>query len=135
MEWEGEKPSLRFDLLAVKCDVNENRANLKPSHVSSSSPTHATVTCQIDGNDAWVAETDVADQWVSVDLGFVQRITGVVIQGCPSTDAWVTKYKVMYSRDNTNWDVIFDPQSRQPKVSEVRDSISRDWNLMTSSRS
>lgn len=34
----------------------------------------------------------------------LKKITGVVIQGCPTEDHWVTKFKVQISLDGVSWD-------------------------------
>lgn len=73
-------------------------------------------------------EANGSDAWISVDLGSTKRITGMVIQGSPTTNAWITKYKVLFSQNNTDWKPITekyitdhsDGQSRdaKPKVSK-----------------
>ena len=41
--------------------------------------------------------------WIQADLGQVRKVTGVVIQGCPNEDHWVTKFKVQHSMDGSTW--------------------------------
>lgn len=36
----------------------------------------------------------------------VQEITGIITQGNPREDEWVTKYKIMYGDDGKQWKPI-----------------------------
>ena len=61
---------------------------------------------------AWVAgmgaNQDI-NQWIQVDFdGTLTTITGVIIQGRENANQWVTKYKVQYSNDGTNWQYVKD---------------------------
>lgn len=38
-----------------------------------------------------------------MNLGQKRKVTGVVIQGCPSNDHWVTKFKLQHSMDAVTW--------------------------------
>lgn len=38
-----------------------------------------------------------------MNVGQLKKITGVVIQGCPSSDHWVTKFKIQTSTDGLSW--------------------------------
>lgn len=44
-----------------------------------------------------------ANSWIQVNVGQLKKITGVVIQGCPSADHWVTKFKIQTSTDGLSW--------------------------------
>ncbi len=61
---------------------------------------------------AWVSEYDNPNQWIQANLLRKLTVTGVIIQGNPSADKWVTKFKVMYSLNNlegpTHWDTVVD---------------------------
>ena len=52
---------------------------------------------------AWVAGTNDLNQWIKVSLFRQINITGVKIQGSPSTDQWVTKFRVDRSLGNDKW--------------------------------
>ncbi|XP_072025091.1 uncharacterized protein [Amphiura filiformis] len=52
---------------------------------------------------AWVAEFDDQNQWIQTSLLRQISITGVIVQGNPSTDKWVTRFQVQHSLDNVNW--------------------------------
>ncbi len=39
----------------------------------------------------------VTSSWIQVNLGQVRKVTGIVIQGCPQADNWVTKFKIQHS--------------------------------------
>lgn len=49
--------------------------------------------------------TDITtvNSWIQVNLGEAKKITGVVIQGCPGADHWVTKFKIQHSMDGSKW--------------------------------
>ncbi|XP_072025093.1 uncharacterized protein [Amphiura filiformis] len=52
---------------------------------------------------AWVAEFDDQNQWIQAGLLRQISITGVIVQGNPSTDKWVTRFQVQHSLDNVDW--------------------------------
>lgn len=41
--------------------------------------------------------------WIQVNLGQTRKVTGIVIQGCPQNDHWVTKFKLQHSMDGATW--------------------------------
>ena len=45
----------------------------------------------------------VTSSWIQVNLGQTRKVTGVVIQGCPQSDHWVTKVKLQHSMDGMTW--------------------------------
>ena len=57
---------------------------------------------------AWVAATNDKNQWVEVNLYRQTVVTGVNIQGNPSSDKWVTKYKFDFSLDHVMWEYVRD---------------------------
>ena len=67
-------------------------------------------------NDAWIAAINDKNQWVEVNLYRQTVITGVIMQGNPSSDKWVTKYKVEISLDHTLWEYVPD-ENRTTEVS------------------
>ena len=57
---------------------------------------------------AWIAATNDKNQWVEVNLYRQTVITGVIMQGNPSSDQWVTRYKVEFSLDHVLWEYVPD---------------------------
>ena len=55
---------------------------------------------------AWMAATNDKYQWVEVNLYRQMVVTGVTMQGNPSSDKWVTRYKVEFSLDRVMWDFV-----------------------------
>ena len=55
------------------------------------------------GELTWVSHYKDVNQWIQVDFGIMQSVSGTVIQGRPNYDQWVTKYNVQYSTDGTTW--------------------------------
>ena len=43
------------------------------------------------------------NQWLQVDFGSPTRIVGVITQGRPTADNWVTRYKVLYGNSTSNF--------------------------------
>ena len=53
---------------------------------------------------AWTARRTNDKQWLQVDLGSqFTRVTGVATQGREDRDRWVTKYKLQYSNETTQF--------------------------------
>ena len=53
---------------------------------------------------AWTARRTNDTQWLQVDLGSqFTRVTGVATQGREDRDRWVTKYKLQYSNETTQF--------------------------------
>jgi len=53
---------------------------------------------------AWTARETNGEQWLQVDLGSqFTRVTGVATQGREDSDNWVTKYKLQYSNETTQF--------------------------------
>ena len=57
---------------------------------------------------AWVAATNDKNQWIEVNLYRQMVVTGVTMQGNPSSDKWVTRYKVEFSLDHAVWEYVPD---------------------------
>ncbi|XP_072039690.1 uncharacterized protein [Amphiura filiformis] len=55
------------------------------------------------GHGAWIAGANDYDQWIAVDLGYLQTVTGVVTQGRHGANQWVTSYTIEYSEDGVTW--------------------------------
>lgn len=56
------------------------------------------------GKGSWVAGSNDVDQWLQVDLGGLNVMTGITTQGRHSEPAmWVTKYKLQHSDDGESF--------------------------------
>ena len=66
---------------------------------------------------AWVPVTNDQHQWLQIDLHRQIFVSGVVIQGRPDIEGWVTKYHVDYALYGFSWEVVRDKNSK----TEVRD--------------
>ncbi|XP_067650638.1 mucin-5AC-like [Haliotis asinina] len=64
---------------------------------------------------AWMPRMNDKEQWIQVDLKHPEFITGVVTQGRPSMDHWVTKYTVLTSIDG----IDFTPYTRSGETATV----------------
>ncbi|XP_015231842.1 PREDICTED: macrophage mannose receptor 1-like [Cyprinodon variegatus] len=66
-----------------------------------------------------------SSSWIQVNLGQIRKVTGIVIQGCPQSDHWVTKFKLQHSVDGTSWkdysaDGEFFPGSTDRNIPETQ---------------
>ena len=53
---------------------------------------------------AWCAlENNVGSHFLTMDLGIVYSVLGVITQGRADQPQWVTAYQVYYSTDNSSW--------------------------------
>ncbi|XP_062868150.1 macrophage mannose receptor 1 [Trichomycterus rosablanca] len=68
------------------------------SYTSGKGPTDA----RLNGNSCWMPSSP-SNSWIQVSLTESKKITGVKIQGCPTADHWVTKFKVQTSLDGASW--------------------------------
>ncbi|XP_061589669.1 macrophage mannose receptor 1 [Cololabis saira] len=58
---------------------------------------------RLNGNSCWMPSGSATSSWIQVNLGETRKVTGIVIQGCPQTDHWITKFKIQHSTDGTTW--------------------------------
>ena len=75
---------------------------------------------------AWVPATNDQDQWLQIDLYRQLLVSGVVMQGRPDVDEWVTTYRVEYAVDGVSWEFVKDGNT----TIEVCDFINK-LSLMT----
>jgi len=55
----------------------------------------------------WKAATDTpGKEWLQIDLGKLQKVSGVVTQGRGNYDRWVETFKVMVSQKGDNWKYV-----------------------------
>ena len=57
---------------------------------------------------AWVPVTNDQHQWLQIDFHRQILITGVVIQGRPDIEEWVTRYYVEYALHGFSWKLVKD---------------------------
>lgn len=62
-----------------------------------------------------------ASSWIQVNLGQTRKVTGIVIQGCPQYDYWVTKFKLQHSMDGLSWtDYTADGEVSEPHFNIIQ---------------
>ncbi|XP_076014518.1 uncharacterized protein LOC143007034 [Genypterus blacodes] len=89
--------------------------NITDSQLSASSSlgSFTPSKARLKGNSCWMPSTSATSQWIQVNLGQARKVTGIVIQGCPQNDHWVTKFKIQHSMNGIQWfdttDVEFFP--------------------------
>ncbi|XP_039261035.2 lactadherin-like [Styela clava] len=95
---ESQMPEA-FCLLGMK-------SGMIPDSAITASSVHSASYCKLanarlDHHGAWCAVANtIGSQWVEVDLGKIQKVTGVVTQGqgnYPNTNEWITSFKIEYA--------------------------------------
>ena len=77
---------------------------------------------KVSGNKegAWSARTNEANQWLQVDLGYMNTtVTGLATQGRNGHDQWVTRYKLQYSNDEVNFQYYKEQEQPDDKVKYI----------------
>ncbi|XP_062291189.1 macrophage mannose receptor 1 [Scomber scombrus] len=79
--------------------------NITDSQLSASSSIGAYTPnkARLTGNSCWMPSGSATSSWIQVNLGQTRKVTGIVIQGCPQQDNWVTKFKIQHGMDGTTW--------------------------------
>ncbi|KAM3599721.1 uncharacterized protein V6R79_010309 [Siganus canaliculatus] len=70
---------------------------------SSSSGSFTPNKARLNGASCWMPSGSATSSWIQVNLGEQKKVTGIVLQGCPQSDNWVTKYKLQHSADGSTW--------------------------------
>jgi hypothetical protein len=89
-----------------------NAHQLSDTAFSSSSDfnkNHAAKLCRlnsVEGKANWSAKTNDQNQWLQLDLGHLETIVAVAIQGRFNSPQWVKKYNLLISQDEINWERI-----------------------------
>ena len=61
---------------------------------------------RLNGAYAWCPLTKTGDHWLQIDLGSVEYICGVAIQGKSwGADEWTTEFKLALSLEGKTWDM------------------------------
>ncbi|KAM8828848.1 secretory phospholipase A2 receptor isoform 3-T3 [Spinachia spinachia] len=69
------------------------------SSIGGNDPTKA----RLNGNSCWRPSGSPTSSWIQVNLGQTRKVTGIVVQGCPQNDFWLTEFKIQHSMDETSW--------------------------------
>ena len=69
---------------------------------------------------SWSAGNNDENQWLQVDLGSrYTKVTRVATQGIHDAAQWVTKYKLLYSNDEVNFQYYREQGETGDKVNQV----------------
>ena len=89
--------------------ISDNQITSSSDLSDTSTAIYARLNQEINGTDgAWIPATNDNEQWVEVNLYRQTVIAGVIMQGNPSSDKWVTRYKVEFSLDHAMWEQVHD---------------------------
>ena len=111
LEWNGHI-SMRIDVATISSDLHWLGDKIKDSSFSSSSDfnlDHAAKFGRLNltiGKANWSAKKNDEKQWLQVDIGKVETVVAVAVQGRYNSDQWVTKYDLHISSDLENWTKI-----------------------------
>ncbi|XP_023136670.3 macrophage mannose receptor 1 [Amphiprion ocellaris] len=70
---------------------------------SSSSGQFTPQKGRLNGDSCWMPSESPTSSWIQADLGQIRKVTGIVMQGCPQSDNWLTKFRIQHSKDGTTW--------------------------------
>ena len=73
------------------------------SSIRSGSPGRGLGRGRLNSKQAWCAASSSKGQYMEIDIGFLQNITGFVTQGRRDADEWVTSFTVKASQDGSTW--------------------------------
>ena len=71
---------------------------------------------RLNANNVWTAQHTNMEQWIRVKFSPPMNVSGIIMQGDPNNDKWVTEYVVQYDNniDNEwNWKFILDDQGNK----------------------
>lgn len=79
--------------------------NITNSQLSASSSVNPFTPdkARLNGDSCWMPSGAATSSWIQVNLGETRKVTGIVIQGCPQGDNWITKFKIQHSMDGASW--------------------------------
>lgn len=109
----------RFKTKTLIYRINPITGNLKPSSFNASSwlddntkPQSAQLYSN--GNSNWKPSSTGPDEYLQIDLGYPETVYGVELSGNPTSDEYVTSYKVLYSTDGISFSHVL--YHGQPEV-------------------
>ncbi|KAK0140766.1 Macrophage mannose receptor 1 [Merluccius polli] len=79
--------------------------NITDSQLSASSSMGPSTPdkARLNSHACWLPSTSDTANWIMVDLGVIRKVTGIVVQGCPDNDYWVTEFMIQHSLDGASW--------------------------------
>ena len=60
----------------------------------------------------WLPATNDQNQWLQIDLYRQVWVSGVVIQGRPDIEEWVTTYQIEYALNGVSWEFLKDENTK-----------------------
>lgn len=60
----------------------------------------------LDSPQAWSAQYNNTNQWMTLDLGSSVKVSSIITQGRQNYPQWVTTYYVKYSTNNSTWNDV-----------------------------
>lgn len=75
----------------------------EPVRDTNELPNWDTLGGEINRFDVGFVSSAATSSWIQVNLNQIRKVTGIVIQGCPQSDSWITKFKLQHSVDGATW--------------------------------
>ena len=63
---------------------------------------------RLNTNGQWIPDLHDSKQWLQISLFRQTDITGVILMGNPSSNNYVTRYKVEFCLDGATWENVTD---------------------------
>ena len=61
---------------------------------------------RVESGKVWTAQYADTDQYLQVDLGTIMKVSGIMTQGNPQADEWVSQYTLQFSdKDRNDWKI------------------------------
>ncbi|XP_067130718.1 hemocytin-like [Centruroides vittatus] len=120
---------IRFYCLCEDSECSDPRGMEKgeilDSQIRVSSSTGRNNKARLNSEYYWRSKLNSSTEWIEINLGEVQNITGIRTQGHPFADEWVTSYVVLYGDDKFNFKTVLDEDGKKKKFrgNEDRDTV------------
>ncbi|XP_072025092.1 uncharacterized protein [Amphiura filiformis] len=132
---QGSYYALRFEMLGCPDPFGMESGLIIDDQITASTASSDTSSAiyarynqlpEVNGTSgAWIAGISDSNQWLQINLFRQMMVTGVNMQGNPSADWWVTRYKVETSLDHTIWEYVHD---EYVEIEVFEGSYDRDTN-------
>ncbi len=98
----NKQAHLYYNVLILVCNQGlgiEYGASLPPFvllSASSSKPGYEAIEGRLSGPSCWCANTNAASEYIQLNFGAIVTITGIAVQGSPTTQSWVNDFYMDY---------------------------------------
>lgn len=101
-----------FFIASVQCGCTSEVFSVLAGYPVSYSGRNEDYRCSIanldNPNFCWCSYSLNTQQWIAVSSMMPEKWIGVITQGRPTQDQWVTQYQVSYTLDGQDWMLVDD---------------------------